>query len=195
MKPTMRVLLGAAALACSANGAAGQGATITPQLGVYIPASSFYELRDQANTVKLEKEGTLALGLAVETDWLRGSLAYATGATLNEHGVGDRQDIGNGSVLAAAADVVLRPLPRILVQPYLLAGVGLKNVNYDPDADATDLFPEDLTEFAGHFGLGADLFLGGIGLAAEVSDFISRDPDGSWKQHDAFATVGLKFRL
>jgi len=182
-------------LAFSAGGAAGQQVTITPQLGVYIPASSFYELRDQASTVRVDKDGTLGLGLAVEAGWLRGSIAYATGATLNEHGVSNRQDIGKGSVLAAAADLVLRPLPRVLVQPYLLGGVGVKNMKYTPDESATDLFPKDETKLAGHIGLGADLMLGPIGVAAEITDFISRDPENSWKVHDAFATVGLKFRL
>ena len=185
---------GAAAVAFSASGVLAQVA-VTPQVGVYIPASSFYELRDQARTVRVEKDGTLALGLAVEAGWLRGSLAYASGATLTEHGVSNRQDIGKGSVLAAAADLVIRPLPRILIQPYLLGGVGVKNMNYKPDESATDVFPKDLTRVAGHIGLGADLMLGPIGLAAEVSDFISRDPEGSWKVHDAFATLGLKFRL
>src|SRR5512141_1673349 len=195
MKAVMGGLLGAVALALSAGGIAAQKVAVTPQIGVYIPASSFYELRDQARTVRVEKQGTLGLGLAVEAGWLRGSFAYATGATLNEHGVSNRQDIGKGSVLAATADLVVRPLPRFLVQPYLLGGIGVKNMNYKPDASATDLFPKDLTKLAGHIGLGADLMLGPIGLAAEVSDFVSRDPENAWKVHDAFATLGLKFRL
>jgi len=196
MSKRMRgLLLGSAALAFSASGAAGQGVAITPQFGVYIPASNFYELRDQANDIRLEKEGTLGLGLAVDAGWLRGSIAYATGATLNEHGVSNRKDIGEGSVLAAAADLVVRPLPRMLIQPYLLGGVGLKNANYDANGSVTEAFPKDETKVAAHVGLGADLMLGRIGVLGEITDFISRDPDGDWKVHDAFAMVGLKFRL
>jgi len=188
-------VLGAAALMLTAGTAAGQGVSITPQLGVYIPASDFYELRDEADQIRLEKEGTLGLGLAVELGWLRGSIAYATGATLNERGVSGRENIGEGSVLTAAADLVIRPLPRLLVQPYLLGGIGLKNADYDADGGIGEAFPEDETEVAAHVGLGADLMLGRIGILAEFTDFISRDPDGDWGVHDAFAMVGLKFRL
>ena len=37
--------------------------------------------------------------------------------------------------------------------------------------------------------------LGPVGVVAEISDFISRDPDGDWNVHDAFAMVGLKLRF
>jgi hypothetical protein len=191
----MRYLLGAGALALTAGGAAAQGVSITPQLGAYIPASDFYELRDQANEIRLEKEGTLGLGLVVELGWLRGSIAYATGSTLSERGVSDRENIGNGSVLAAAADLVIRPLPRVLIQPYLLGGIGLLNAGFNADDGVGEAFPEEDTEVAAHVGLGADLMLGRIGIMAEITDFISRDPDGDWAVHDAFAMVGLKFRL
>jgi len=188
------VLAGTAALVVFAGGVAAQVA-ITPQFGVYIPASDFYELRDQADDIRLEKEGALGLGLAVEAGWIRGSIAYATGAKLNERGVSNRQDIGEGSVLAAAADLVLRPLPRVLVQPYLLGGIGIKDANYDAADAAGEVFPKDDTEVAAHLGVGADLMLGRIGLLAEITDFISRDPDGDWKVHDAFAMIGIKFTL
>jgi hypothetical protein len=36
---------------------------------------------------------------------------------------------------------------------------------------------------------------GGIGIMAEVTDFLSKDQDDEWGQHDAFAFIGLKFRL
>lgn len=195
MRGLRACLLGVAALALTAGWAAAQGVSITPQLGVYIPASDFYELRDQADEIRLEKEGTLGLGLAVELGWLRGSLAYATGSTLNEREVSDRENIGEGSVLVVAADVVIRPLPRVLVQPYLLGGIGLKNSDYDVDDGIGLAFPDGATETAAHIGIGADLMLGRIGVMAEITDFISRDPDGDWSVHDAFAAVGLKFRL
>jgi len=169
--------------------------SITPQVGVYIPASDFYNLRDEAEElVEVEKEGTLGLGLAVEFGFLRGSLLYATGAQLNERGVSGRENIGDGSVLAAAADLVLRPLPRFLVQPYLLGGIGVKNAQYSTDEGVGGAFDEDNTEVAAHVGLGADLMLGGIGIMAEISDFMSRDADDDLV-HDAFATVGLRFQL
>jgi len=188
-------ILGAFMLAGSATSTAGQGVAIIPQMGTYMPASDFYELRDQANDIRLEKKGTLGLGLAVELGWLRGSIAYASGARLTEHGVSGGQDIGDGSVLAAAADLVIRPLPRFVIQPYLLGGVGLKDASYDANSGFDGVFPKDETRLAAHIGAGADLMLGPIGVLAEITDFISRNPENSWKVHDAFAMVGLKFRL
>jgi hypothetical protein len=170
---------------------------ITPTLGAYIPASDFYELRDEADALRLEREATLALGLNVEYGWLRGTLAYASGARLTEDGVEGESEIGEGTLLVAAADLVLRPIPRIvIVQPYLLGGVGLKNTSYDFDSDGVGAaFPDDETDLALHVGLGADLMFGGIGVVAEFTDFISKDADDDWGAHDAFAMVGLKLRL
>lgn len=175
--------------------AAAQGIAVMPQMGVYLPASDFYELRDEADQVRLEKEGTLGLGLALELAWFRASVAYATGARLNERGVSGRQDIGDGSVLAAAADVVVRPLPRFLVQPYLLGGVAIKDASYEADDDQDDPFPRADTEVGAHVGIGFDLMLGRFGIVAEITDFITRDPADDWKVHDAFAMVGIKLRL
>lgn len=191
-----------AAVVALAGGLLGLGAgdvsaqvAITPQIGAYIPGGSFQEVREGATNVERERQATMGLGLSVEMGWLRGSLAYATGAKIDESGVQDRQEIGKGSVLNAAADIVLRPLPRLLVQPYLLGGVGLKNTSYEINEGVTNAFPDGGTELAAHVGLGADLMLGGIGIVAEISDFISRDTSDKWGVHDAFAMVGLKLKL
>jgi hypothetical protein len=170
---------------------------ITPSAGAFIPASDLDDLRDRAEQAELDRSATLGLGLNIEAGWLRGSIAYATGATIKDRSVENRGDIGDGSVLAVAADLVIRPLPRVLVQPYLLAGAGFKrqDFSFNDGAGFGDLLPEDRTDFALHAGLGADLMLGGLGIMVEISDFISRNEENSFGQHDAFAFVGLKFRV
>ena len=186
----------AALLLLGGGGVAAQGISITPSAGAYIPASDFYDLRDELDdaVVRADREAAFALGLAVEAGWLRGSLAYATGATVSRDGVSGSERIGDGTLLLGAADLVVRPVPRVFVQPYLLGGVGFRNTNYDSD-DPTAILPEGETDAALHIGVGADLLLGSVSLVAEVSDFISRDADDDWSEHDAFAMVGLKFRL
>src|SRR5690606_12143775 len=138
---------------------------------------------DQAEQARLDRSGTFGLGLNVELGWLRGSVAYATGASISEEGV-DGGDIGDGSVLAVAADVVVRPLPRLLVQPYLLGGVGLKrqDFSYDDEGLGTNPLPSDKTDFALHAGIGADVMLGRIGIMAEITDYITRNEDSSFGQ-------------
>jgi hypothetical protein len=173
-----------------------QGIAITPTFGSFIPATDLSQLRDEAEQRRLERSSTLGLGLNLEAGWLRGSIAYATGAELNERGVSNQGQIGDGSVLAAAADIIVRPLPRFIIQPYLLGGAGVKRQDYSYDDDEfDDVFPGDKTDFTLHFGIGADLMLGSLGIVAEVTDFLSRKPDDSFGQHDAFAMVGLRFRL
>jgi hypothetical protein len=170
---------------------------ITPAVGAYIPASDLKDLRTQADQTRLDREGTLGLGLNIEMGWLRGSIAYASGAKITDEGVSDRESLGDGSVLAAAADLVLRPLPRLLVQPYLLGGAGFKRLDYsyNDDGISTNPLPEDKRELALHGGVGADLMLGSIGIMAEVTDFVSKDQEDKWGMHDAFVLVGLRVKL
>lgn len=189
-------VLAAAALAVPAAARA-QGVSVTPTVGIYIPASDLYHLRDEAQNASVEKEGTFAMGLNVEFGSLRGSLAYASGAQVNDRGVQNRDNIGEGKVLAVAGDFVFRPIPRIIiVQPYLLLGAGLRRADYSYDDDGVgNAFPKEQSDFAFHAGIGADVMLGRIGIVAEFTDFIAQEPTGDWNQHDAFGFVGLKFRL
>ena len=196
MKRYMFALAAAALLVPTVSRA--QGISVTPTAGVYIPASDLYQLRDDAEQIfTVDKEGTFALGANIELGMFRGTLAYASGAQLNQRGVSNNDAIGEGKVLAVAGDVVLRPIPRlIIVQPYLLAGAGLRREDYSFDDDGVaDALPSDKSDFALHAGIGADIMLGRIGVVAEVSDFITKDEEDKWGQHDAFAFVGLKLRL
>jgi hypothetical protein len=184
-------------LLVATSGAASAQIHITPSIGAYIPASDLKDLRTQAEETRLEREGTLGLGLNIEMGMLRGSIAYASGAKITDNGVSDRESLGDGSVLAAAADIVLRPLPRLLVQPYLLGGVGFKRLDYSYDDEGlgTNPLPEDKRELALHGGIGADLMLGSFGIMAEVTDFVSKDEEDKWGMHDAFLMVGLRLKL
>lgn len=156
--------------------------TVTPLVGGYIPGNDIQEIADGADQVSIDKKATLGLGLNVELGWLRGSVAYASGAKISaEEGESPELngEIGEGSVLAAAVDVVVRPIPRlIVVQPYLLGGLGLKRTDYDWETEGiADAFPEDQSDFTVHVGVGADVMLGPVGLVVEVTDFISKQGD------------------
>lgn len=171
--------------------------TVTPLIGAYVPASSFGELRSGATTTEFKREATLGLGANIDFGMLRISGAYATGATISQDdGVTGEDEIGDGSVLAIAADLVFRPLPRLIIlQPYIFGGAGLKNQSYSFDNGVSVSDFRDESDLTGHVGVGLDLSLGPLNLVAEVSDFISQNNDDDWKTHDAFAMVGLKFRL
>src|SRR5689334_4308982 len=144
----------------AASAASGQ-IWITPMIGGYVPATDVNQIGGSAENLAKTREGTLSLGLNLDLGPLRGTLAYASGTTIKN---ASSQEIGKGNVLAAAADLVIRPLPRILVQPYLLAGAGKKFYRYD--ASATLGSGVDKEAFALHGGVGADLSLGKLGVVA-----------------------------
>ena len=185
----LRVLISAGSLLAIAA-TAGAQISITPLVGGYIPASDVNQVTGSAQDIAKTREGTLALGANIEFGALRVSAAYASGTTIKN---ANKEDIGKGNILAGAAALVIRPLPRILVQPYLVAGAGQKFYRYDQSANFNSGGND--SDFALHGGLGADLMLGNIGIAAELTDFVSKGADNKFNVHDAFLTVGLKLRL
>ncbi|MGH7618518.1 MAG: hypothetical protein ACREPM_14965 [Gemmatimonadaceae bacterium] len=186
----LRGLVSAIALLAVASPLAHAQVSITPLVGGYVPASDVNQISGSASNIAKTRDGTLSLGLDLDLGMLRGSVAYASGTTIKN---ASRQDIGKGSVLATTADLVIRPIPRILVQPYLIAGAGEKFFKYDDSP--TLLSGGDKKSFALHGGLGADVMLGAVGIAAELTDFASKGADDKWDVHDAFLMVGLKFRM
>jgi hypothetical protein len=161
-----------------------------------VPGSDFYSLRDEADARRIERSSTLGLGVNLDIGALRIGAVYATGATLNEEGVDNGDDIGDGTVLGAAAALVFRPMPRLVaVQPYLLGGLGLKREHFSFDDDASgNPFSRSQSDLGLQIGIGADLMLGGVGIVAEITDYITLR-DGSLGQHDAFVLLGLRIGL
>ncbi|MGH7471652.1 MAG: hypothetical protein ACRENP_27180 [Longimicrobiales bacterium] len=191
----MHVFGALAALVCLSPGSASaQGLTITPTLGAYMPAGSFREIPNPVR--QLERGSTLGLGVNVELGMFRGSVAYATGATISEKGVSGRGEIGDGDVLVGTADLMVRPLPRILLaRPYLLGGLGYKKESYNFNEQGFGGLDEGDNDVVVHVGAGLDISLGRISLVAEITDFIGRNNRDDWKVHDLFSMVGLKLNL
>lgn len=190
------MLIASVALAAAPTALA-QNAYLTVNGGAYRQAGDFMTLKDNASKVDLTAKSTFALGANLELGSIRFTGAYVTGSSIGLDGIENSDKIGEGTLLAGAADVVVRPLPRILVQPYILGGVGFKRNSYSfSDDEVADEFPEltPTTDFALHWGIGADLMLGGIGVMAEINDFVTFT-DKKFGRHDAFGVIGLRLRL
>ncbi|MBI4545476.1 MAG: hypothetical protein HY703_09795 [Gemmatimonadetes bacterium] len=210
--PLLALALAAGAPAARAQ-VPGVNLQVVPKIGAYLPVSDLAELRD---TVSAEMEAGLAIGLALELNLplspinIRGNLEYATDSKVSAEGV--RQgDEAETTLLALVGDIVYRPLPRIIVvQPYVLAGAGVKRYDFDEEdlrqagEDLRNAFPEDATDFTLHLGAGLDVKLGPIALLVEVSDYISwfkressgaGSGDGSEIQNDVFGMVGFRVGL
>ena len=186
-----RAVLSATTLLAIATPAVRAQVVMEPMIGGYVPASNVNQVTGNASDIAKSRDGTLSLGLNLGVGMLRGSLAYASGTTIKN---ADKQEIGKGNVLAAAADIVIRPLPRLLVSPYILAGAGEKFYKYD-DNGTSFLSGGNDQDFALHGGLGADIMLGPVGAVAELTDFLSKGADDKWNVHDAFLMVGLRLPL
>jgi len=190
------ILMASVLTLAAASGASAQGLTISVTGGGYQQASSFATLKSGIQEMNVDAGSTLSFGGNIELGSLRLSAAYASGATIEQHGISGK--IGEGSLLAASADLVMRPFPRLLgLQPYLLGGLGFKRTDFDLTGDGLPLdFKEYKAEskFAFHWGLGADVMFGRIGFMAEISDYVTVS-DNAFKAHDAFGVVGLKLRL
>ena len=187
---SLRAVLSATAFLGVAIPAVNAQIVIEPMVGGYVPASNVNQVQGSASNIAKTRDGTLSLGLNVGLGMLRGSVAYASGTTIKN---ASKQDIGKGNVLAAAADLVIRPLPRLLVQPYLLAGAGEKFYKYDESTLLASGGSDQ--DFAFHGGLGADMTVGSLGVVAELTDFLSKGADSKWNVHDAFLMVGLRLPI
>lgn len=177
---------------------------ILPQAGLYAPVSDLGSVStvDGARTVG-ERESSFAYGAALELGPADGTTFRITGlyGSDGELPVGDvgctsAECSVRSTVVNLTGSVVLRPIPRlVLVQPYLVAGGGLKRYDYDFDGDTSlrDALGDDANELTGQLGVGADWTLGIINGTVEISDFVSGSvlDDGGDTQHDFFVTVGL----
>jgi hypothetical protein len=182
----VRTFLSGAAFVVAVAPIAASQVTITPMAGGYIAASDVNQVSSGAQNLVRSRDGTLSLGANIDL----GTFAYASGTTIKS---ASSQELGKGSMYATTADLVLRPLPRILVQPYLIAGAGEKFYRYDESAS---VFTGGNTKAFGlHGGLGADVMMGSVGVAGELTDFVSKGADDKWNVHDAFLMVGLKLRV
>lgn len=177
---------------------------IVPRAGFYAPLDSLREIPGQVERWTQDKGGVLALGANAEIGILlvpfdfRATVMYGTGneVSLEQNGSTERTD---ASVLTLSGDVLFRPLPRILVQPYLIGGAGYKSVSYDRETLSRQFrqtFPEEEeSQFTLHGGVGADVNLGGTRISVEISDFLSGAFSGRETQHDVFTTVGVGLTL
>lgn len=177
---------------------------LLPQVGLYAPVSDVGTVGtgDGARTIG-SRESSFAYGLAAELGSADGTNFRLT-VLYGTDGEVPGADIGctgatceaRSTVINLTGSFILRPLPRIvLVQPYLVAGGGLKRYDYDFEGDTSlrDTLGDDANKLTGQLGVGADWTLGILNGTVEISDFVSGAilEDGGDTQHDFFLTIGV----
>jgi len=198
--------LGAAALLLGALAPAPASAQVRllPQVGLYAPVSDLGSVTGVQEARSFgERESSFAYGVAAEIGPPDGTTFRVTGL----YGTDGEVPVGGVGCTAAACEVrstvlsltgsvVLRPIPRIvLVQPYIVAGGGLKRYDYDfgSDTSVREALGDDANELTGQLGVGVDWTLGIVNGTLELSDHVSGSvlEDGGDTQHDFFLTLGL----
>ena len=165
--------------------------SLIPRIGVYIPAGEFAEIEDELEqTFEVDKEAAFMIGATVELSRFYAGFDYVTGSDLTSDGLEDGDNLGNGSMLALAGGFVLRPgIP--VIQPHIRLGAGVKVQDYSFDnEDLDEAFPENDTDFTLHGAIGFSLMIGGIGVSAELADYVTAD---GFEPNDLIASLGLRF--
>ena len=138
MKTGTKLLAPTIALLFAGPGAAqvpGIGLELVPKVGFYTPAADLATAAGALGEIVDDRGGSLAVGVALDFSAPLAPVSFRVGfdyVTSSEFtyadttGAGGLEATGEQTMLALAGDVVLRPLPRLLVvQPYLLAGAGV----------------------------------------------------------------------
>jgi hypothetical protein len=180
-----------------AGGASAQGVQLRPWIGLYAPTNDIGSVQ----AVEFgKKESTLAYG--ADLDFGSGPIGFRLGGAFASNSDVPVRGVGCNTLLCDTRATVLTgtgallfrvPLP--VVHPYAVAGAGAKWYNFDFDDSGLDELIDDQAVFTGQLGLGATVSAGGIGLFAEVSDFISgidfENSGESNTQHDLVFKAGI----
>ncbi len=214
VRPAFGALAALAALALLLPASAEAQFRVLPSVGLYAPLADLGEVRDSGGQVIVDagrQNASLAFGLAVERGdpqgfaSIRVGLGYGTSAEVPVDAVGCQDCELRATLLTATAAAVLRPIPRLgPVQPFLVAGAGIKRYGFDRDDLQTDGFLEgfrDQSRPALQLGTGVQFTLGGFRPIVELSAQLSRyevEPSGARSgtddvQTDLFFTVALPF--
>ncbi|HUG40554.1 MAG TPA: hypothetical protein VMM12_08720 [Longimicrobiales bacterium] len=175
---------------------------LNPRIGLYVPVTDLGEFTSGTGTTTVRMDNSLAIGLGAELQLaalpfgIRANLDYATGSRVNLESGGVEQEGSEATLLAVVGDLVFRPLPKIVaLQPYLFAGGGLKQYDFETETAGSFESESDPTI---HLGFGLDFGFGPLALNAELGDYISwfafTDQE-SKMQHDLFLTVGFAIGL
>ena len=203
-KATALVLLaGCLSTALAPETARGQGGFLIFQAGYYVPTQDLGVLADAGfgqavEFGKRERSFGYSLGLELAVSGPisgRATLAYGTTADVDvDEGMCEGCKATN-NLLNATAAIVFRPLPGgIPVQPYLLAGGGVKHYDLESLDELRRSPLHDQTRRTMLLGGGIEVRMGPLRIVTEVSDYVSPifgASDVETTQHDLFWTAGL----
>lgn len=181
----------------SARGPDQVSITLMPRGGLFLSGvSSLEDISGEAGAALGGEKSVLTLGGSIAFGSrdgpanLRITGLHTTGSLVStQEGTTSPADFRRESILALTGDLVVRPLPRLLVQPYAIGGLGARRIAA-PQRD--EIASHARWDLAAQIGVGADLRLGNVTLGVEVVDYLTGSADsGNSFQHDAFVFLTL----
>lgn len=196
---TLEVQLGQVASAQTADNVA---LTLMPRLGAFLSGvGSVGDISGEVGAALGRAQSVLSWGGSVAFGSRNGTVNVrltglrTTGSLVSTtEGVESAAGTTPNKLLFLTGDLVLRPIPRVLVQPYALGGVGARRLSVEAfGGTAGEVNVDPRWDPSVQVGIGADVRVGNVTLGLEVVDYLSGfDSDGGL-QHDAFvfAAVGI----
>jgi hypothetical protein len=174
--------------------------TLMPKAGAFLSGvSSFGDVSGEAGSALGGEQSVLSWGGSVAFGSRNGTVnarltgLRTTGSLVStSDGVESAEDAVPNKLLLLTGDLILRPIPRFLVQPYAIGGAGTRRLSATAFAETSG---EERTTSSWdptvQVGGGVDLRLGNVTLGLEVVDYLTGITGEGGLKHDAFVFVTL----
>ncbi len=182
----------------SDGGGSDAAVVLIPHGGAYLPGvSGLGDVTAGVDSLLGGSEMTFVAGATLQFGSPDGPANFRLSAVSTTEAVVTRETLptegaSTQDFLAVTGDLVLRPIPRFLIQPYIVGGAGGHRsspwTSGSGEGDASDSW-----RLVGKVGGGVDLRLGtrGVVISAEVVDYLSDFGGEGDLSHDGMALVGL----
>lgn len=169
--------------------------TLMPKGGLFLSGvSSFNDISGEASSALGGERSVFTWGGSVAFGARNGPVNFRlTGMRTSSSLVSTTDGVeSTGTVrdrmLTFTGDIVVRPLPRFLIQPYAIGGLGARRLSVQQLEEVASNARWDLTA---QVGAGADLRLGNVTLGVEIVDYLTDFTGSGTLQHDAFVFLTL----
>jgi hypothetical protein len=172
--------------------------TALPKAGAFLSGVSTFEDISGATSSALGGAqsvftwgGSLAFGARNGPVNMRLTGLRTTGSLVSTtEGIESSQGPVREKMTLLTGDVVVRPIPRMGIQPYAIGGLGARRLSV---RRFDELSGGPQWDLAAQVGVGFDFRLGSVTLGVEVADYLTGITGGSGNdlQHDAFGFVTL----
>lgn len=179
------------------DGSSDSAVLLIPHGGAYLPGvDGIGDIKTGVDSLLGGRDMTLVLGGTLQFASPDGPVNFRISGVRTTSSVVSTREIGDTRTrtedfMALTGDLVLRPIPRFLVQPYVLGGAGAYGT--EVAGEGADLTDTEQWNFVGKVGGGVDVRVGtrGVVVSAEVVDYLSGFGNDGGVSHDALALVGL----